>query len=120
MSLSLLYSFACDTATVRTGLAPAIRRTAVFRDGAAVSPGVPVLWHMATAPPPRMRLPATLQTLAGLVAPETWVAYLLRRYRGETVVDMKLVGLGDIATVSDAQTIKQVMTADRGVVRAGE
>ena len=72
-------------------------------------------------PAPALRWPATIQTLALLVAPEAWMAYLLRRFGdGEPVVRMKLIGLGDIATVSDPDSIRAVFTADRDVIRAGE
>lgn len=75
---------------------------------------------MAGAAPPRLRGPATLQTLAGLVLPEAFPAWLLRRYAGHRCIGMRLLFIGETFVVSDPGMAKEVFTGDRDVLRAGE
>ncbi len=74
---------------------------------------------MAAVPsmPPKVRLPAALQTLAALRWGDQFGAYL---QRGPAIRTMKIIGVGEVAITWDPVIIKRVFTADPAIVRAAE
>jgi cytochrome P450 len=75
--------------------------------------------HRPSAPP-RLRLPATVQTALGLYWPEQYLVWVVRRYRERRVVGMRANFLGRFFTISDPDAVKDVFTADRHVACAGQ
>lgn len=67
--------------------------------------------------PPKLQLPATLQTLLAFFWMDGVEAYLLR---GPALRTMKVLGIGEVVAIHDPVALKRVFTADGETVRAGE
>jgi cytochrome P450 len=59
-----------------------------------------------------------IQTLLGIFFAERFAAHCLRRYDG--LVTLRIAGMGTVVSVFDPELIKQVLTGDPDVWRAGE
>jgi cytochrome P450 family 135 len=68
--------------------------------------------------PPRVRLPAVVQTAAFMAAPISFLERSRRRY-GD-VFETRFLGMGRFVYVCDPQLVKQVFAADRDIGLAGE
>ena len=68
--------------------------------------------------PPRVRLPAAVQTAAFMTDPTTFLERCHRRY-GD-VFEVRFLGMGRFVYVCDPQLVKQVFAADRDIGLAGE
>lgn len=68
---------------------------------------------------PTVRLPATVQTALGTLAVERYPAWLLRRFAGEPLVAMRLLGIGRLVSVGRPDAIREVFTGDHAVLCAG-
>ena len=70
--------------------------------------------------PPRLRMPATVQTLLGAFFVESFPTELMRRYAGARCLTMRLLGIGELVSVTDPQAVRDVFAGDREVLRAGQ
>jgi cytochrome P450 len=68
--------------------------------------------------PPRLRWPATVQSLLALGWGEGFQDYLWARF-GRSL-RMRFIGVGDVVVVSDPDAVRTLFTGDRSVVHAGE
>ena len=68
--------------------------------------------------PPRVRLPAAVQTAAFMAGPTAFLERCHHRY-GD-VFEVRFVGMGKFVYVCDPQLVKQVFAADRDIGLAGE
>ena len=68
--------------------------------------------------PPGPALPALAQTLLSVIRPLSFVETCQRRY-GD-LYTLRIFPVGDIVCVTDAATVKQIMTSDPKVFRAGD
>jgi cytochrome P450 len=72
----------------------------------------------ANSLPPGPRLPMPAQTLLAVFATERFAAHCRRRY--DSMVSLKIAGVGEVVSVWDADLIKTVFTGDPEQWRAGE
>jgi cytochrome P450 len=72
----------------------------------------------ASSLPPGPRLPMPAQTLLAVFSTERFAAHCRRRF--DSMVSLKIAGLGDVVSVWDAELIKTVFTGDPEQWRAGE
>jgi len=88
-------------------------QTAVIADRAAQSTLVDGL-------PRRVRLPAIVQTLWLVFGMDSFARHLYERYPDEEMLTARVLGFGDVVTVHDPDLIREVLTGDGEVLRAGE
>jgi hypothetical protein len=70
--------------------------------------------------PLRVRLPAVAQTLWLVFGMDSFVRYVYDRYPEEGMLTARVLGFGDVVTVLDPDLIREVLTGDGEVLRAGE
>jgi cytochrome P450 family 135 len=68
--------------------------------------------------PPGVRWPSVVQTVVMMWFNERWVRWCSRRF--DSMVTVRLFGAGEFVLVWDPGLLKELFTADRDVVRAGE
>jgi cytochrome P450 len=88
--------------------APALDREQAVQDREELEPGLP----------PASWWPSIVQTVAVLWFAESYVRWALRKF--DSPRTHRLVGLGEYVSVWGPQQIKELFTADREIVRAGE
>jgi hypothetical protein len=76
--------------------------------------------HVVDGLPRRVGLPAVVQTLWLLFGMDSFVRYAYERYPDEEMLTFRLLGFGDVVTVLDPRLIREVLTGDGEVLRAGE
>lgn len=59
-------------------------------------------------PPPRLGVPSVLQGLLIALAPERYPQWLLGRYRGRTMVELRVPGLGPVVSVTDPNAFREL------------
>jgi cytochrome P450 family 135 len=70
--------------------------------------------------PLRVRLPAVAQTLWLVFGMDSFARYVYDRYPEEGMLTARVLGFGDVVTVLDPDLIREVLTGDGEVLRAGE
>lgn len=70
--------------------------------------------------PRRVRLPALVQTLWVLFGMDSFARHAYERYPDEKMLTFRVVGFGDVVTVLDPDLIREMLTGDGEVLRAGE
>jgi cytochrome P450 len=76
--------------------------------------------HVVDGLPRRVRLPAVVQTLWLLFGMDSFVRHMYERYPDDEMLTFRVLGFGDVVTVLDPNLIREVLTGEGEVLRAGE
>jgi cytochrome P450 family 135 len=70
--------------------------------------------------PPRVPLPALVQTAWSLFGMDSFARFCLARYPREKMLTFRVLGIGDVVSVRDPLLIREIFTGDSDVLRGGE